>query len=56
MELLNNSLGQLKEVQVEPSRVHTNYWGAFKNKMFFLLGWQPQAYCLDASHLGLPIF
>jgi hypothetical protein len=54
MELLNNSFSQLKEVQVQPSRVHMNYWGAFKNN--FLFGWQPQAYCLDASHLGLPIF
>jgi hypothetical protein len=35
MELLNNSLGQLKEVQVQPSRVHMTYWGALKNKMFF---------------------
>ncbi len=35
MELLNNSLGQLKEVQVQPSRVHMNYWGAFKNKTVF---------------------
>ncbi len=52
MELLNNSLG----VQVQPSRVHMNYWGTFKNKTFFLWGWQPQAFCLDASHLGLPIF
>jgi len=41
MELLNNSLGQLKEVQVQPSRVHMNYWGPFKNKMFF---------CWDGNH------
>jgi hypothetical protein len=41
MELLNNSLGQLKEVQVQPSRVQMNYWGASKNKMFF---------CWDGNH------
>jgi hypothetical protein len=41
MELLNNSLGQLKELQVQPSRVHMNYWGASKNKMFF---------CRDGNH------
>jgi hypothetical protein len=41
MELLNNSLGQLKEVQVQPSRVHMNYWWALKNKMFF---------CWDGNH------